>query len=541
MKSRLSLSLLSFALSSAVAGPAAAWTLSSPQPIGTGYTYALEIGDFNGDGRNDLAQAVLYVDNVATNTELRIYLQSSNGTLAAPIKVHFTVDARIGLAVADLDGDRRQEIVFAQGDGISIVDLDPITVGRPRTAPRVRHFPVLAPAEDAINVVTADINRDGKLDIVAQSWDSGATVFFGDGKGNVARRGYIETLGQGQNDLEARDINGDEFDDIIVRGGQGVTGSIHYNNGQDSMAPAVPFNPTGMYFASLGGLASGDFNLDGRFDVVAQHDATSIGLWTQGYDGVLRDPVYLPSDLDARAMVGTDIDADGDDDVVIGTIGDIVDGRFSGTIGVYLQDDYGNLGEEQVFALPETPWSTEGVAVGDLTGDGCPDVVTGYVHGINLLTGLGCGATPKKVDLGVSLGVTPTSVAIRLDAYGMAMVPSPKVDLTLATTRGTLTVGDLPAECTKLASTTTSAQVRCTGAYLAGLSNSTVVIPIVATGLDSRSMLMAKAIATTTATDKNPANNAAQRNAFLPANAPLAPSLVKSLRAPVKWKGVPVR
>jgi len=523
-------------LALASAFPAAAWTLDAQPGINMWPNlrpYSLVIGDVNGDGRDDMVvTTVNYGGQAPWITEVRVYRQGPDGKLRAPLKAMFTGDERASLALADLDGDHSQEIIFGMAGRIAIIDVDQ----RARDNIRARTYAVLAPALDATQVAVADIDRDGHDDIVAQSWSTGATVFFGDGHGGIVRRGHIATAVDGQNDLKTGDFNGDGYKDVAVVAGSGGIW-LHYNDGHDQMAPGVRI---GSSFAPVG---VGDFNGDGRVDVASLKDSSTTNVWSQLSDGSLGAPVPVATSAQPWVMAGTDIDADGDDDLVVATAsGEIVNNAFFGTIDVYQQEAGAFAEMPQSFVLPDATWNPMGMGVGDLNGDGCPDVATANPHGIAMYFGNGCGPKVTRHDLGVSVGATPTTIAVRLDAHGTGDAPTPQIDLALSTMSGTLSLGDLPASCTALQATTKSAQLRCTAPTLAGGTSRTLLVPIQATGFDARSSLTAKATSSSPGEDTNLSNNAALRTIRLPVATLKAPALRQStLRAPAKLRTQPAR
>ena len=83
----------------------------------------------------------------------------------------------------------------------------------------------------AIDVAVLDVNRDGKLDVVGQGWDNGATIFFGDGSGSFNRHVELATPASGFNDVKAADFNSygarRGHHDVMVRG---TFGNIRLRN-----------------------------------------------------------------------------------------------------------------------------------------------------------------------------------------------------------------------------------------------------------------------------------------------------------------------
>ena len=65
------------------------------------------------------------------------------------------------------------------------------------------------------DVVPVDIDRDGKLDLVAMSIDSGAVIYLGDGQGGFVAKGRLPGV-RGKGRAAVGDIDGDGWPDIVV-------------------------------------------------------------------------------------------------------------------------------------------------------------------------------------------------------------------------------------------------------------------------------------------------------------------------------------
>ncbi len=114
---------------------------------------------------------------------------------------------------ADLTGDGKPDLVVTSGPGLAVL----INQGDGTFAPAVEY-----PADESPGgVVGADMNGDGKLNLVVPNWSSGTvSVLLGHGDGTFAPPvGYVTRTGPEA--LAAADLNGDGIPDLAVFGTNG--------------------------------------------------------------------------------------------------------------------------------------------------------------------------------------------------------------------------------------------------------------------------------------------------------------------------------
>jgi len=227
---------------------------------------------------------------------------------------------------------------------------------------------VLSPS---LPVVVGDFNNDGKLDFATGAFElfsntQTMALFLGNGDGTFATPSYLFDAGAGV--LLSGDFNGDGKLDIVA----GVPGLppnqpsetfLLFGNGDGTFRAAV-LPPSLKNFAAQ---FTADFNNDGKLDLLSS-DQVALG----NGDGTFTLLPKLPTVVNVVA----DLNGDGLQDLLINYPGGVMFGKGDGTFG-------------PVVPLPI------GGAVADMNGDGRPDIL--FVWG----------------GLGVLLNTTPPNFSIR--------------------------------------------------------------------------------------------------------------------------------
>ncbi|NQW04243.1 MAG: VCBS repeat-containing protein [Acidobacteria bacterium] len=338
-----------------------------------------------------LAALILAMGFVATPSQPRQY--------STHLNLEETSETSANASIGDLDGDGDLDIVLAKGRHWPLVNRVLLNNGRGGF-----EASNLAPnADRSYSAVLADLDGNGTPDmVVSNDRPDGKVVYFNDGKGQFTKGGSWGAPEWTTRNATVADLNGDGALDIIAanRGGQS---GFCLNNGSgvfdDAPCVLIPAE-------SATSIVAADFNNDKAIDLAIPHrdGGQSYIYLNDGKAGFAKTVSFGPPVSSARAVAAGDLNGDGWLDVVVGD-------QLTGA-RVYLNDGAGKLVAGA--ALGETSLPTGAVRIADLDRDGHADVVIGYYDE---------GPTPA-VFFGDGTGATFTRVAFgdgKGAVYGIAI------------------------------------------------------------------------------------------------------------------------
>ena len=363
---------------------------------------ALTVGDFNGDGKLDVAVGYY----TSKGNSIKTYLGNGDGTFQKAITTPSLIDPYT-MVVGDFNGDGKLDIAagsiaypyddvayifYGNGDGTFTQASKPFAYGVPEAV--------------------GDFNGDGKLDVVVNFVEGGdETIYLNNGDGTFTSPTYVEEEG-----LPAvGDFNHDGRLDLAFPGREAL--DVYLGNGDGTFLPAVYYASTGYGDAAV----AADINGDGNLDIITD----GIGILLGNGDGTFVAAAGFSSNESAATLNVADFNGDGKLDVAIGT---------AGGVSIHLGDGTGNLGSAIQYASL-SPGYGLGYAMGDFNSDGKLDLILsstndkGTITTLFLQTSLLISATNLNFS-GQGVGTTSAPLPVTLTNIGVSTISTPTLSFT---------------------------------------------------------------------------------------------------------------
>lgn len=318
--------------------------------------YLLATGDFNQDGRQDIAVGI-----AGSAPGISIFLGNGDGTFSQGDEYSLLGTSPSSIVAADIDDDGNPDLVVSDNNRGLIVLLG-------NGDGMFENFVEFPSPQQLQGLAISDFNRDGILDVEAV-WVNGICTFLGSGFGTFQSPSCVEFSTPDFSGITSGDFNADGNLDLALSGDGGVV-AILLGRGNGTFQQVHAYQVPAFTYSPI----TADFNGDGKLDLaLVLANSNSVLVYLGNGDGSFQSPSPFETALGPETIAAFDMNGDGKLDIIAGALGfdaasvSILFGNEDGTFQNHV--DYDGL-------------VTSGLVISDFNNDGRLDVaVSNYLPG----------------------------------------------------------------------------------------------------------------------------------------------------------------
>jgi hypothetical protein len=282
-------------------------TFTTGTPISTDPTYARSITSASFNSNSDTRMDLAFIKN-GTNT-IFIYLANSDGTFTAgtPITPGAT-SYPINVISADFTGDGKADLAIIKSEYNIVYFYNGTGTGTFTAGPTI----TLGASQLPTSMTAADFTGDGKIDLAMSLDDTTAVIYKNNGTGaSYALTATLTSLGYYLTTTSA-DFNGDGKKDLAIASSNDNMVSIYLGVGNGTFTAGTPIT-----IGSPNNVSSADFNADGNADLVIAAGGGAFTYFGNGKGIFTANTNSVYSEYGSYDVIPADFNGDGKMDIAI--------------------------------------------------------------------------------------------------------------------------------------------------------------------------------------------------------------------------------
>jgi hypothetical protein len=284
-------------------------TASVPRSFGSPEFVFTAQGDLNGDGFKDL---VVSANDYSLNPTLEIYHGNAAGGFDPAVSVNDGIGGPV--AIGDFNGDGRLDLAVTTSNGFDVLLQQ---ADGTLASPQSYSIAGCDLPEDGAYLAAGDFNGDGRIDLVVGGFCKQLALFTQGADGLMHPGASVAIPGGVAGQFAVGDLNGDGLADLVIAMST-FTPNIMIIPGDRTNGLGVPYTvPESFLSAALGfpAVAVGDVNGDGRDDLLFSVDDNfgnrGIHVYLQQPDGTLQASTPLSTRGITERIIIADFNGDG--------------------------------------------------------------------------------------------------------------------------------------------------------------------------------------------------------------------------------------